>query len=93
MIEGQVLNAQYAEESYLLKRENCTLKKQIEDLSTSNINNHNENETQTQNKRSSDFIVEPNNKELEILQETVNRLSAVSIFIPLYYYIIRSFFF
>lgn len=29
LIEGQISNAQYAEESYQLKRENCALKKQI----------------------------------------------------------------
>jgi hypothetical protein len=72
LIEGQVLNAQYAEESYQLKRENCNLKKQIEE-----INNLNNNTTETKNNNSSDFLITSNNNELEVLHETVNRLSAV----------------
>ncbi|CAF4245295.1 unnamed protein product [Rotaria sp. Silwood2] len=76
LIEGQVLNAQYAEESYQLKRENCNFKKQIEELNylINNNNNHDSN-NQTKNINSSDFFVESNDNELEILQETVNRLS------------------
>ncbi|CAF4183124.1 unnamed protein product [Rotaria socialis] len=81
LIEGQVLNAQCAEESYLLKRENCTLKKQIEELNhlntdTNNNNHNNNNYAQTKTRDSSDFIAESDDNELEILQETVNRLSA-----------------
>ncbi|CAF3535619.1 unnamed protein product [Rotaria sordida] len=79
LIEGQVLNAQYAEESYQLKRENCTLKKQIEEFYHSNNNNNNNNNhdsnNQTKNINSSDFLVKSNDNELEILQETIDRLS------------------
>ncbi|CAM4771760.1 unnamed protein product [Rotaria magnacalcarata] len=64
LIEGQVLNAQCAEESYLLKLENSTLKKQIEELNHLNTDTNNNNHT------------ESDDNELEILQETVNRLSA-----------------
>ncbi|CAF3962560.1 unnamed protein product [Rotaria magnacalcarata] len=81
LIEGQVLNAQCAEESYLLKLENSTLKKQIEELNhlntdTNNNNHSNNNYAQTKTRDSSDFVVESDDNELEILQETVNRLSA-----------------
>ncbi|CAF3744061.1 unnamed protein product [Rotaria sp. Silwood1] len=72
LIEGQVLNAQYAEESYQIKRENSNLKKHIEDLI--HLNNHDTN-IQTKNIDSSDFLVKSNDNELEVLQETVNRLS------------------
>jgi hypothetical protein len=75
LIEGQVLNAQYAEESYQLKRENSTLKKQIED-----INQLNNITIERKNSNLSDFIITSNNNELEILNETVNRLSAVCFF-------------
>jgi hypothetical protein len=76
LIEGQVMNAQYAEESYQLKRDNCALRKQIEDKDNPNIdrsmtqmnNNHN----------SSDFHVVY--EELETLRETVNRLTTVGVF-------------
>ncbi|CAF1987229.1 unnamed protein product [Rotaria magnacalcarata] len=64
LIEGQVLNAQCAEESYLLKLENSTLKKQIEELNHLNTDTNNNNH------------IESDDNELEILQETVNRLSA-----------------
>lgn len=72
MIEGQVLNAQYAEESYQLKRENCNLKKQIEE-----INLLNEKIIQTNDSNSSDFLITSNNNEIESLNETVDRLSQV----------------
>ncbi len=78
LIEGQVLNAQYAEESYQLKQENSTLKKQIEEINRWNVKNNN-NIIQTKNRNSSDFIVTSDNNELEILHETINRLSAVSL--------------
>ena len=79
LIEGQVSNAQYAEESYQLKRENCTLKKQIEGKENPNI----------------DQILIPNGQqtsqdftalyeELEILRESVNKLSEVKIISNLY---------
>ncbi len=71
LIEGQILNAQYAEESYQLKRENCTLKKQIEEKNNPNI-------TQNHNQNSSD--VNAIYEELETLRETVNRLRTVSLF-------------
>jgi len=77
------LNAQYAEESYQLKRENTTLKKQIEDL-----NQLNNSTIQTQNSNLSDFIIASNNNELEVLHETVDRLSAVCFIKIFYYYII-----
>ncbi len=66
------MNAQYAEESYQLKRENCSLKKQIEE-----INHLNNSTNQTKNSNSSDFLIASNNNELEVLNETVNRLSEV----------------
>jgi polyhydroxyalkanoate synthesis regulator phasin len=69
------LNAQYAEESYQLKRENCTLKKQIEEKNNPNIG---QNITQNHNQNSSD--VNAIYEELETLRETVNRLRAVSLF-------------
>jgi hypothetical protein len=72
LIEGQVLNAQYAEESYQLKRENCTLKKQIEDKNNPNID---QTTTINSNQNPTDFYVLY--KELETLRETVNRLTAV----------------
>ena len=75
MIEGQVLNAQYAEESYQLKRENCNLKKQIEEINY--LNNKNDI-IQTQNGNSADFSENSDDNELEVLNETVDRLSAVS---------------
>ncbi|CAF3543864.1 unnamed protein product [Adineta steineri] len=80
LIEGQVLNAQYAEESYQLKRENCTLKKQIDEINCLNINNNhntyiNNNTIETKNLNSSDFLVTSNNNELDVLRETVNRLT------------------
>ena len=73
LIEGQVLNAQYAEESYQLKRENCTLKKQIEEI----------NQSMTIKKTSienpSCSSASPNPNELELLHESINRLIAVRI--------------
>ena len=59
LIEGQVLNAQYAEESYQLKRENNTLKKQIEEQT---------------NVETSDFLISSNENEFDVLRETVQRL-------------------
>jgi hypothetical protein len=73
LIEGQVLNAQYAEESYQLKRENATLKKQLGQMNNQTIieNNHT---------NPSDFNLVSNNEELESLRETVERLSDVSFY-------------
>jgi len=59
LIEGQVLNAQYAEESYQIKRENTSLKKQLEEQRTI---------------ETSDFIISPNENETDVLRETVQRL-------------------
>lgn len=71
LIEGQVLNAQYAEESYQLKRENCTLKKQIEEI----------NQSMTMKKTSienpSDSLQTSNPNELELLHQTINSLTDV----------------
>lgn len=64
MIEGQVLNAQYAEESYQLKRENNNLKKQLEEQKSI---------------QSSDFLVDSNENEVDVLRETVQRLLNVTI--------------
>ncbi len=75
LIEGQVLNAQYAEESYQLKRENCTLKKQIEDK-----NNPNSDQIITQNSNQNPPDLKALCSELETLRETVNRLTIVSFF-------------
>ena len=77
LIEGQVLNAQYAEESYQLKRENNSLKKQLEDLDCL-LKNTQIGTDQTENIHTSDFIVTSNHNEVEVLRETVNRLSTVS---------------
>ncbi|CAF1399863.1 unnamed protein product [Adineta ricciae] len=74
LIEGQVLNAQYAEESYQLKRENNSLKKQLEDLDCMFKNTQIDTD-QTENIHTSDFIVTSNHNEVEVLRETVNRLS------------------
>lgn len=62
LIEGQVLNAQYAEESYQIKRENFNLKKEF--------SKRNSVET-------SDFLVRPEENELENLREAVERLNLV----------------
>ncbi len=70
LIEGQILNAQNAEESYQLKRENCSLKKQIEDK-----DNPNNDQTVTSSEKLSTFDVMYD--ELETLRETVNRLTIV----------------
>jgi hypothetical protein len=74
LIEGQVLNAQYAEESYQLKRENCTFKKQIEDKNNPNID---QTISINSNQNPPDFYVLY--KELETLHETVNKLTAVGL--------------
>ena len=71
------MNAQYAEESYQLKRENFTLKKQVEDKDNQSINqtiteNHND-----ENSLDFNAIYE----ELETLRETVNRLTTVGLFV------------
>ncbi|UJR14631.1 hypothetical protein I4U23_001625 [Adineta vaga] len=68
LIEGQVLNAQSAEESYQLKRENCTLKKQLDEK---NIVNNNKITTAT----TSNSNAISNEKELEMLHETVEKLT------------------
>lgn len=67
LIEGQILNAQYAEESYQLKRENCTLKKQREDPERS----------PSIDQPSSPTDFHPLYQELETLRDTVNRLTLV----------------
>ena len=72
------MNAQYAEEFDQLKRENTALKRQIKEIRHTNINNS-DSCIQTNNINSSDSIVKSNNNELEILHETVDRLSAVSL--------------
>ena len=84
MIEGQVLNAQYAEESYQLKRENNTLKKQIEEMNQ--LNNNNNITVQRKNSQSSDFLVTSHNNELDVLHETVDRLDAVCVILILRFF-------
>jgi hypothetical protein len=73
LIEGQVLNAHYAEESYQLKRDNCHLKKQIDDT----INNE---RRPTNLSHRSDFLV-PNpddtDDNIDRLRETIQRLTLV----------------
>ncbi|CAF1505006.1 unnamed protein product [Rotaria sp. Silwood1] len=73
LIEGQVLNAQYAEESYQLKRENYNFKKQLEEHNNQNINNttikdNNQNSTNM-------TTISHDNEELETLYETVQKLT------------------
>ncbi|CAF2893292.1 unnamed protein product [Rotaria sp. Silwood2] len=73
LIEGQVLNAQYAEESYQLKRENYNLKKQLEENSNQNID---KTMIQDNNQNSSDTTAILDDKEeLEVLRETVQKLA------------------
>ncbi|CAF1299439.1 unnamed protein product [Rotaria magnacalcarata] len=73
LIEGQVLNAQYAEESYQLKRENYTAKKQLDEILQQN-NDKTTSSTKTEN--SSDFSnVSDDQEELGNLRETINRLT------------------
>ncbi|CAF1539373.1 unnamed protein product [Adineta ricciae] len=65
LIEGQVSNAQYAEESYQLKRENCTLKKQLDEkLKNATFSSSGHNSVQ---------LTSPT--ELEMLRETVEKLN------------------
>ncbi|CAF3719685.1 unnamed protein product [Rotaria sp. Silwood1] len=73
LIEGQVLNAQYAEESYQLKRENYNFKKQLEEHNNQNINNT----TIKDNNQNSTNIttISHDNEELETLYETVQKLT------------------
>jgi septal ring factor EnvC (AmiA/AmiB activator) len=59
------------------------LKKQIEE-----INHLNNSTNQTKNSNSSDFLIASNNNELEVLHETVNRLSEVCYIKFFYGYII-----
>jgi hypothetical protein len=73
LIEGQILNAQYAEESYQLKRENYSLKKQISDKDNPDID---QSVTSSDDIQNFHLIYE----ELETLRERVNRLNAVSNF-------------
>lgn len=68
LIEGQVSNAQYAEESYQLKRENCTLKKQLDEK----LNN----KTFSSSAHNSVQLTSPT--ELEMLRETVDKLTMVN---------------
>jgi hypothetical protein len=58
------------------------MKKQVEENNIFNVNNNNNNNNniiQIKNLSSSDFAVTSNDNELEILRETVNRLSIVSL--------------
>ncbi|CAF3794275.1 unnamed protein product [Rotaria sordida] len=74
LIEGQVLNAQYAEETDQLKHENYTLKKQLEEN-----NNQNINKTIIQNNNQNlldDNIISNDKEELEVLRETVQNLTS-----------------
>lgn len=64
LIEGQVLNAQSAEETFQLKRDIATLKKQIDELIQQRSSSEKEN-------------VLCNQTELENLRETVDRLASV----------------
>lgn len=68
LIEGQVLNAQYAEESYQLKRDNSTFKKQIDEINQS---------LTIKQISSSNLPPITNNDELEMLHERINSLTAV----------------
>ena len=88
LIEGQVLNAQYAEESYQIKRESCTLKKQLEEK-----NNQNTDKTMSQNtnQNPSESSLVSNDHELETLREVVHRLSTVRYFCVFYF--LRQYFF
>lgn len=74
LIEGQVLNAQYAEESYQLKRENSTYKKQIEEINQSLAMKPTSLEIS-----SSNLLQTSNHNELEILHERIDCLAAVRI--------------
>jgi hypothetical protein len=71
LIEGQILNAQYAEESYQLKRENRSLKRQLGDKDNPDID---QSVTSSDDNQNFHMIYD----ELETLRETVNRLTAVS---------------
>ena len=64
LIEGQVLNAQSAEETFQLKRDIATLKKQIDELMQKRSSNEKEK-------------LLCNQTELENLRETVDRLASV----------------
>jgi hypothetical protein len=70
-----VSNAQWAEESYQLKRDNATLRKQIEEL------NHQRRELTSHHHRddghTSDDVLVSNQEELEDLRQSINRLTAV----------------
>ncbi|CAF0835245.1 unnamed protein product [Adineta steineri] len=72
LIEGQVSNAQYAEESYQLKRENCTLKKQVDEKISQNSNKI---IPQNNIQNSSDSTVTSNDEELEALRGTIDKLT------------------
>ena len=68
------MNAQYAEESYQLKRENSTLKKQIEEINQSLLMK------QTSLEPSSSHLLQTSNhNELEVLHERIDSLAAVCI--------------
>ena len=71
------MNAQYAEESYQLKRENCSLKRQIDNRDNTDIDQSVTSSDDNQNPPSFHIIYE----ELETLRETVNRLTIVSLFL------------
>lgn len=76
LIEGQVLNAQYAEESYQLKRENYTFKKQLEELNNKNIEI---TQAKANEQNSIDItLVSKDKEELEKLRETINKLTSVN---------------
>ncbi len=73
------MNAQYAEESYQLKRENSTLKRQLEEKENPNI----DQTLKTINNKHNTSDLNAVYEELEMLREIVNRLSDVGVFICL----------
>lgn len=75
MIEGQVLNAQSAEELYQLKRDNITLRRQIDELTSRQLEQSNQ-ATPAQSHSSPELIVS-NEEELENLRQTIHRLTTV----------------
>jgi hypothetical protein len=77
LIEGQVMNAQYAEEIYQLKREYSALKRQFEDKNSPNVD---KTIIQNNHHNLSNSIFTPQDEELEVLQQTVDRLAAVGFF-------------
>lgn len=74
LIEGQVLNAQYAEDAYHLKHENFNLKKELEEIHLKNLENIKEN---TDQDSSISLILSNDTEELETLREAVHKLTLV----------------